>query len=182
MQVDLSKNTRVSDSALKFRETLEFGKVAETAIANWLMNRGCNILPAYEIVDSKFQGPRLFCKEGNLVTPDLLIFKEAKILWIEAKHKTAFTWHRKTSRFVTGVDYHHWLDYLKVKQRTGLECWILFNHLGGKAKDSPESPSGLFGGEVGVLEKNINHTHENWGKSGMVYWAHERLKRFCDAL
>lgn len=182
MQKNSSKSTAILDSASRFRESLEFGKAAETAIAKWLIGRGCKVLPAYEIVDAKFEGPRLFCKEGNLVTPDLLVFADGGTCWIEAKHKTAFTWHRKTSRFVTGVDMHHWNDYLAVKEKTKLKCWILFNHLGGVAKDSPESPRGLFGGEVEFLQRNINHTHENWGRHGMVYWAHDKLKRLGDAL
>ena len=43
-----------------------------------------------------------------------------------------------------------------------------------------ESPTGLFGGEIHYLKENKNHTHENWGKHGMIYWSHQTLKKLAD--
>ena len=166
----------------KFTESLQIGHVAETKIAKWLISKGHKVLPAYQIVDNKDGGPKFFCKEGNFVTPDMLVFCGNGMVWIEAKHKTAFTWHRKTQRFVTGIDIHHWNDYIKVKELSGLPCWLLFNHIGGVAKDSPPSPSGLFTGEIDYVKQNINHTHDNWGRHGMVYWSMETLKKISEAL
>jgi len=48
------------------------------------------------------------------------------------------------------------------------------------AKDSPISPSGLFGNEINKLEKTINHSSDLWGKSGMVYWNKEDLVKLAD--
>jgi hypothetical protein len=165
-----------------FNEQLEFGQVAESKIAKWLIGRGCHVLPAYQILEKKSNGPQLFTNEGEFVTPDMLVFCVAGAIWIEAKHKTAFSYHRKTERFVTGIDLHHWRDYLRVKSLTSIDCWLVFNHLGGSAKDSPPSPSGLFAGEVGRLQDCINHTHENWGRHGMVYWAIDSLTKISEAL
>lgn len=166
----------------QFKSSLAFGKVAETAIARWLISRGNHVLPAYEIEENKFQGPQLFGKNKNYVTPDLLAFNSGSVVWIEAKHKTAFAWHRKTKQWTTGVDRHHWKDYVKVAEVTRMPCWLLFNHTGGTAKDSPPSPSGLYGNEIRKLKDCIDHEHDNWGRHGMVYWAIDSLVRFCDCL
>jgi hypothetical protein len=164
-----------------FEYNLQTGLVAESAIAKWIIDRGGMVLPAYQVLNKKHGGPRLFTGVANFVTPDMLVFGKETV-WIEAKHKTAFTWHRITERFVTGVDICHWKDYLEVKRLTGFPCWLLFNHTGGQAKDSPPSPSGLFGGEIGDLKSCINHSHANWGRSGMVYWAIESLKKLDECL
>jgi len=165
-----------------FNESLKVGKVAESKIAKWLMERGNYVTPAYQIIDTKYSGPQLFGLNESFVTPDMLVFSSNGALWIEAKHKTAFTWHRNTSRFVTGIDLPHWEDYLKVSVITKMPCWLMFNHLGGQAKDSPPSPSGLFCGEIQRLKDCKNHEHPDGGKYGMIYWAMESLKRFGDAL
>jgi hypothetical protein len=166
----------------RFNERLTLGHVVESKIAKWLIARGCHVLPAYQIIEQKANGPQLFSKAGNFVTPDMFVFSKSGALWIEAKHKTAFTYHRITGRFVTGIDLNHWRDYLEVKRLTSVECWLMFNHLGGTAKDSPPSPSGLFTGEIGELSKCVNHTHANWGKHGMIYWAIHSLKRIGEPL
>jgi hypothetical protein len=166
----------------RFNDNLAFGQVAESKIAKWLIARGCHVLPAYQIIEKKANGPQLFSRSGNFVTPDMFVFCKSGAIWLEAKHKTAFTYHRKTGRFVTGVDLHHWRDYLRVKDLTSVECWLMFNHLGGVAKDSPPSPSGLFAGEIGSLSQCVNHTHENWGRHGMIYWAIDSLKKISEAL
>lgn len=167
---------------MSFEKKLAIGKVAESKIASWLISRGCSVLPAYEVIESKFGGPKLFCGDRSLVTPDMLVFSCNGIHWIEAKHKTAFSWHRKTERFVTGVDLHHWDHYKEVAKRTSLDCFLFFNHTGGQAKDSPPSPAGLFYGEINHLNENINHTHDNWGRGGMIYWAMDTLTRIGDPL
>lgn len=159
---------------MSFQAQLAYGKAAETAIAGWLMSRGNCVLPVYEKIIDEGKGPQLFTSNTELVAPDLVAFKEGKARLIEAKHKTGFTWHRITQRWVTGIDLRHYKDYLSVASATDVPVWLLFLHEGGTAKDSPaESPAGLFGNEIFALRENENHRHENWGMSGMVYWARE---------
>jgi len=160
-----------------FEQNLKEGVVGEGAIANWLVSKGWAILPAYEkVVDDK-KGPRLITAERRYVSPDMLSIKADKAIWVEAKHKTAFSWHRNTRRWVTGIDLCHYTDYCAIGDLTQWPVWILFLHKGGHAKDSPtESPMGLFGNDLSYLRKHENHRHANWGKSGMVYWALEELK------
>jgi len=162
-----------------FTENLVEGRIGEGQIALWLNSRGWNVLPAYEIEIETGKGPRFFtAKQGQLVTPDLLVFKSQEIMWVEAKRKSAFTWYRKTNGFQTGIDKRHWEHYLEVKAVSQFPLWLLFLHGPGEAKDTPEgkvSPSGLYGGEIDVLQQSIDHTSDRWGASGMVYWRKESL-------
>ena len=160
-----------------FEANLSFGQAAESAIATWLRNRGHAVMPVYEKLFDTGKGPQVFMPQGSLVAPDLLAWKGNKALWIEAKHKSAFSWHRKTQRWVTGIDLHHYADYCRVADNSPWPVWLLFLHRGGQAKDSPaDSPRGLFGQELSILRGCENHRHENWGRHGMVYWAVQSLR------
>jgi len=162
-----------------FNEQLKFGQAGEGKISRWLREKGFSVLPVYEKIINTGKGPQLyFPNDKKLIAPDMLIFKGEKIFWIEAKHKTAFSWHRLSRRWVTGIDLRHYVDYLEVDDNTKWPVWLFFLHDGGQAKDSPaESPRGLFGNKLSYLRINENHRHQNWGKSGMVYWSIDNLKQ-----
>lgn len=158
-----------------FAQCLQAGKVAESVIARWLMGKGYSVLPVYEKAEQEYKGPQLFSCDGGLTAPDMLAMKPERIMFVEAKCKTGFTWSRKYQRFETGIDIKHYCDYLKVRESTGVPLWILFLQRGGAVKDAPanrpNSPRGLFGGEILHLSQSESHRHENWGNGGMVYWA-----------
>ena len=120
--------------------------------------------------------------DRKFVAPDLLAFKPAnkpggKVFFVEAKCKSGFTWSRQYQRFETGIDRHHFRDYLEIRHRTGVPLWILFLQKGGAVKDAPpekpSSPRGLFGNEILELATRISHEHDGWGRHGMVYWSAE---------
>lgn len=184
---------------MSFERALQFGKVAEGLIAAWLQSRGNAILPAYEIEKSSGKGPQLFCADGDFVAPDMLVFTANGIRWIEAKHKTHFTWHRVTGRWTTGIDMRHYHDYLMVEKQTKLPVWLMFFHSGSKPSDEdakhgcpPECPTGLFAGKLFDLIITENHRSPRFdpsrvglvghGRSGMVYWAPDAFKLLatCD--
>lgn len=162
------------------------GRVGESVISRWLQARGHAVFPAYEIEKPSGKGPQLFAATGDLVLPDLLAFRDGQAHWFEAKHKTCFTWHRITSRWVTGIDLRHYGEYQDVATVTGLPVWLLFFHPQAEPSPGdmshgcpPECPTGLFGNDLGVLARCENHRSDRYGKSGMVYWAHESLKRIA---
>lgn len=160
-----------------FSKKLEEGKAGESIIARWFLSFGNVVVPVYEKIIDDGKGPQLLVGGKKFIAPDLLVMNSRVERWVEAKHKAAFTWHRKTSCWCTGIDRRHYRDYLQVAKLTHRPVWLLFLHEGGQAKDSPpNSPAGLFGNELSVLEKNIHHEHWNWGTSGMVYWAREEDK------
>jgi hypothetical protein len=167
-----------------FERQLEFGQIAETQIAKWIIARGNLVLPIYDVEIHAGKGPRLFGGiDAELVAPDLLVMSRDGVYWIEAKHKTVFTWHRITRRWVTGIDIRHYEDYLKVAEQSPWEVWLLFLHQSGTPSeiDIPHGcparcPVGLFGNTLMHLSRHENHRHRNWGRSGMVYWAKDEMK------
>lgn len=166
---------------MTFQDRFAYGCAGESLISRWLRRRGFSILPVYEKLIDDGKGPRLFLADETLIAPDLFAFRAQKALWIEAKHKTAFSWHRLTGRWVTGIDLRHYDDYCRVDEETPWPVWLLFLHDGGQAKDSPpNSPSGLFGNRLSILRRCENHRHANWGNTGMVYWAVECLHKLAD--
>lgn len=178
---------------MTFARKLEAGRLTEGLIAQWLMARGSSVMPAYEVEQSSGKGPQLFGADGNLVAPDMLVFSNKGIQWIEAKHKSVFTWHRISRQWTTGIDLRHYGDYLNVAKQTKLPVWLLFFHREStpSADDlqqgcPPECPTGLFGGELFSLVVCENHRTPRFdpsrtgmkghGKSGMVYWAADQLR------
>ncbi|MBU2843553.1 hypothetical protein [Acidithiobacillus thiooxidans] len=168
---------------MSFAETLATGKTGESIIARHYLSLGYSVLPIYEKTENEFKGPVLFTPNSEpLIAPDMLVFKGNRVLWIEVKYKSAFTWHRISQKWTTGIDLHHYNQYLKVQQsRPEWEVWILFLHRAGLiAKDTPEGmtpPTGLFGNSIKFLQAHENHRHANHGKSGMVYWGLDALKK-----
>jgi len=161
---------------VSFAQSLATGRVAESAIAGWLMRRGFCVLPVYELSEQRYKGPQLFACDGSFVAPDMLAMKPGgRHMFVEAKCKTGFTWYRIGARFETGIDLKHYLDYQEVRRRTGLPLWVLFLQRGGAVKDAPadkpDSPRGLFGNELELLMSKESHQSPNYGKGGMVYWS-----------
>jgi len=162
---------------------LKYGQIGESKIATWLRRtRGSYVLPAYEKEIDNNKGPRLFCPTGELVVPDMLAINGQKVSWIEAKHKSVFSWHRITKRWVTGINIRHYNDYLEVAKVTPWPIWLLFLHEKDRelSRDEPwPCPTGLFGQQLEILNQRINHTSDKWGNSGMVYWAYDNLKKLA---
>lgn len=166
---------------MSFADTLAQGVAGETAIAQWLKCKGYSVLPVYEKILDTGKGPQLYTPRTALIAPDLLVYRGAQVLWIEAKHKSAFTWHRNTQRWCTGIDLRHYADYCRVDEEAPWPVWLMFLHDGKQAKDSPpDSPAGLFGRELAYLREHENHRHGNWGRSGMVYWAIDHLRLIAE--
>lgn len=179
-----------------FERQLATGKVAEGLIAAWLKSRGTAVMPAYEIEKSHGKGPQLFAVAGDYVAPDMLAFAHDGIVWVEAKHKSVFSWHRVTQRWTTGIDIRHYEDYINVLAITKLPVWVLFYHRSAKPSDEdreagcPEAcPTGLYGRSLADLQKIENHRSKHYdptrpgfaghGRSGMVYWSHASLLKIA---
>ena len=172
----------------RFEQNLATGQLGESLISRWLQGRGHAVFPAYQIEHQTGKGPQLFAASGDLVLPDLLAFRAGEIKWFEAKHKTCFTWHRKSRRWTTGIDLRHYAEYQEVANRTSLPVWLLFYHPKARPSDGDlqygcpaECPTGLFGNEIYTLTRCESHRSDRHGPTGMVYWAHEDLKLIAKA-
>jgi hypothetical protein len=179
--------------AMRFDQSLAIGQLGESLIAHWLRNKGWHVLPAYEKEIDNGKGPRLFLATGNdeseLITPDLFVMKAGEFLWVEAKHKTTFTWYGKGNYWTTGVDKRHFADYVRVQRQTGIDVWLLFLHRESETRPDdiqkwgapPECPTGLFGQRINYLNGHYSHQSDKWGPSGMVYWRpFEHLRRIAE--
>lgn len=168
-----------------FEAELENGKMGESLIAHYWLSLGYSILPVYEKQIGEYKGPTLFRIDGTLVAPDMLALGGVNnIVWVEAKHKSAFAWHRIRGIWTTGIDLHHYQQYLRVQEVTQLPVWLMFLHKPGNvASGTPDelkgkSPSGLFGGPLSTLAHCEDH---RWPKPmkgqphGMVYWDYRSL-------
>mgnify|MGYP001617754783 CR=1 FL=1 len=176
-----------------FESYLKVGLQTENWITEWLRHEGSIVLPAYEKEGGDHKGPRLLLPDHKeLIVPDLLVLNADKsVQWFEAKHKTVFSWHRKTKKWVTGIDVKCYDHYLEVEKETGWGVWILFLHTQDRTNKRNEPwpcPTGLFGQSLEVLSGKINHKYSaydkyqqtGWGSTGMVYWSVNSLLRICN--
>ena len=171
-----------------FEANLKQGRLAEDRIIRWLRQRGNTVLPAYDVVGGEFKGPRLFTPDRELILPDLLVWKRGRTCWIEAKNKGHFTWHRITGTWQTGIDLHHWYDYLEVWAHfeKAWDVWLMFLHDSTCPSDDDLEwncplfcPVGLYGNPIGQL-KDIGRVDWRWGNHGMIYWKCEDLRLLAD--
>ena len=166
-----------------FKEALEEGHRGESLIQDYFIRaRGCAVLPIHNEENIDFKGPRFFTPDGELVAPDLLVFGKQGVIWVEAKHKSVFSWHRISGKWVPGVDLHHYEHYQEIAEKYPFPVWILFLHKYDYCDERDEPwpcPTGLFGQDIGHLRKNENHRHGNHGRSGMVYWGVDTFKKIA---
>lgn len=173
-----------------FDQKLAFGKIAEAQIVRWLRcARDYSVLPLYaiEVDKDSAKGPRLFTPMDELILPDMLVIKGTDVRWIEAKHKTAFSWSGKNRYWETGIDLRHFYQYCTVNDRYPWDIWLLFLHTSDRTWDrdvqrwnAPERcPTGLFGGTLRYLRERYSHKSDRHGNSGMIYWQYEVLKQMA---
>jgi hypothetical protein len=168
-----------------FARQFAIGRVGESKIAAWLQHKHkFSVLPVYDKAEGDFKGPVFFTRHATLIAPDMLAMRQNddgafEIRWVEAKSKGSFTWHRLSQRWVTGIDRRHYADYINISEiLPSVPIWLMFLQGPGRAVDTPAgmtSPTGLYGGRLEYLRRHENHRHDNWGKSGMVYWALQSL-------
>lgn len=163
----------------EFENRLAFGQVAEFQVETWLIRRRqFSILPVYE-GGRENKGPRFFApKERILIAPDILAIRGRDVRWIEVKRKSRFSWYRIGGYWTTGIDLHHYSQYVRVSEISLWPVYLLFLH-SDNVSEGRRCPTGLFGGELKELGAKIDHTSGRWGKGGMVYWRYETLQRFA---
>ncbi len=167
---------------MSFSDTLKQGQLGESLIAMWLRRQGWHILPAYEKQIDNGKGPRLFMAVDStydqLITPDLLCIKGREFRWLEAKHKTRFSWYGKGNYFVTGVDLRHFEHYCHVRDEVGFPVYLMFLHTDNRTWPADVErwgapdwcDTGLWGGDIDMLRTEYSHKSQDYGPTGMIYW------------
>lgn len=167
-----------------FDESLFVGKIAESEIARWIRKNGSSTLPIYEVERGNYKGPVLYAPDGTaIIAPDILCFKNGKVYWVEAKHKEIFSFYRKKQAWQTGIDYHHWHEYLRIQLLIpSILVWLMFLHKGGIDKSSgKKSPAGLYARPISKLKDCIDHVDTSintrkYAPHGMILWDIKSLK------
>jgi hypothetical protein len=169
---------------MSFIHQLNKGQIGESLIAAWFKQRGSSVLPVYHLEIDTGKGPQFYAPDGGYVAPDMMVFPS--MIWVEAKHKTAFTWHRITGKWCTGIDLRHYQQYQEVERISCRPVWLMFLHCQDNPSASdlaagcpPKCPSGLFGHSLDALKRCESHRSPNWGRDGMVYWRSDDFKLFA---
>lgn len=161
------------------KETLIYGRIGERAVDHWLRKRGHVITAIYdkEVPDDACKGPRVYARDEELISPDILSLRHGIATWIEIKTKYAFSWFYTKRQWQAGINLQSYLDYLRIKQLTQLRVYVCFLVLSAKpwSYDIPTgcpsiAPNGLFGAEISDLHQGEDHRSDLHDPKGMVYW------------
>lgn len=161
-----------------FKESLAFGQDGERDVENWLRYKGCQVLATGD-AERNNKGVRLW-GQSPTVAPDLMAYHTQwkNWRWIEVKRKGTFSFYRKKQVWTTGLDLHLFKEYKLIHELTQTPVWIFFWHDKSVFDFSAraESPTGLYGNEITILNKNYSHTSDKYGKGGMIYFEQKHLK------
>ena len=129
----------MAQSRTNFEELLKFGQEGEKEVALLFINYGYSILPLYQF--DAIIAPKIII-EKEYISPDLTIFKEGKCVFLEVKRKNQWVVYK--DRTETGCDYRHYLEYLNLSKNTGIDLYMVFQHLDAE-------PTGIY--LVNILEE-----------------------------
>ncbi len=154
-----------------FRERLAFGEEGEHEIAEFLIQKGVSILPLYQF--ESYHAPYILRHDNTIVSPDLICFKNDAFM-IDVKTKNQ--WVEYKGRVETGMNEKHYNQYNRLRNLTGKEVYIIFNH-------KKEEPLGYY------MVKLNNYTRywDGYTKDGkyiqkaMVFYNKEILKKLWNA-
>lgn len=113
-----------------FRKLLAFGAEGEKEVSVYLINKGYKVLPLYQFDPDTT--PLIIGKTNNLISPDLTIFKNGKAHFIEVKNKNR--WVEFAGVRETGCDFKLYSHYKELSKNTGIELYLIFNHVTNKPK------------------------------------------------
>jgi hypothetical protein len=170
-----------------FNDALKFGLGGERIVAEMFKAKGWVVVQVGG-QHGAYQGPRIELPLGLVqVCPDLIVMNGAKALWIEVKRKSQFAYHRNSKTFVTGVDLHHWKEYLANDLYGSFPMWLFFVHETSSVHSLPFGESavrprpGLYFERVRWMESHKHHEYHNhgannFGNHGGIFWDVTKLK------
>jgi hypothetical protein len=153
-----------------FDVKLEWARVAEIRVSDFLRERGWWVLPTYDfsgVGDNK--APKLMAPAGksDLVMPDLQCFKDGKPRWFEVKRKSNADQYRIGGYLVTGIDHGHYVQYKQVEKVTDSQVVLVFVH---------EKEQEVRGATLSWLDANArSHYSDRMGRYGMDFWKYEKI-------
>lgn len=151
-----------------FLRRLKDGVEGEKEVANIFLNLGYSLMPMYQFKNLN-ESPKIYSDSISTVSPDLILFKNNKTVFIEVKKKTK--WIRNNKTLETGCDYRLYQEYLKIAQQTKIKLILVFNHI-------KEEPTGIFYVDINTVGRYWDGTFR--GKemySPMYFFNYEQLKK-----
>lgn len=115
------------ESEDKFQLNLAYGIEGEREVAEIFIKNGYSILPMFQFKELN-SAPKII-KQNNteLISPDLILFKNNKTLFVEVKKKNR--WVKNNNILETGCDYRLYTHYLDIVNNTGINLIMVFNHV-----------------------------------------------------
>jgi hypothetical protein len=153
---------------MTFDQKLEYGNQGEREVANLLSNMGYKLMPMYQFKNLQ-NSPKIFSGTMELVSPDIILFKNNKTLFVEVKKKTK--WVKQINQLETGCDYKLYNQYRQVVEHTGINIMMVFNHV-------DEEPTGMY--MINLLDKGRFWDGRDEHKqvfNPMYFYNYESLKK-----
>lgn len=116
-----------------FEEKLAFGKEGEHEVGDYFLSRGYSLLPLYQFTDDL--APKVFYEGTAAISPDIFVSGDNGTFWVEVKTKNR--WIKYNGVLETGLNERHYLEYLKIKNKTALPLYVIFNH-------KEDNPNGFY--------------------------------------
>jgi len=88
----MASKKNFQNSAKSFSSNFRYGREAEQKIANIFKKCGWGVIPIEKTADSKRCGPRVYVRGEEIISPDMQVFKEKEVYWVEVKRHEALTW------------------------------------------------------------------------------------------
>jgi hypothetical protein len=153
---------------IEFELRLAQGAQWEQAVSDWLRKPGHGI-SVLELFKYRHNGqPPVFISIGDrIITPDMQVIGGGSSIYLEVKSKRRFAKNPYTMKSMTGIDLHHWKDYIRVQQESGIKVLIVFVH---------EETKEVRADFVDVLDRHPEKDEVpkcRTGRGGMVFWPHD---------
>lgn len=167
-------------------QSISIGNHGESIAVAWCIAQrigACRLSQIRTMHDITHKGPALWTEAGKKVrAPDLLIWKDGCMGWMEVKTKNAFVWYWPAREWSTGIDEACYEDYLAVHHPC---CPVYIAFVvppGGRAINTPEgyqSPAGLFAVRLSIQPAHTHFTQTDQNgtqrRVPMVYWTLPQL-------
>lgn len=108
---------------INFKERLAFGEEGEHEAAEFLINKGVNVLPLYQFQND--HAPYILSINDKVVSPDLICFKNDCFM-VEVKTKNQWVFFKGVTE--TGIDQRLFNHYNTIRIFTGKKVFVMFNH------------------------------------------------------
>ena len=167
-----------------FLAHVEFGRIGERLVVDWLQANGYGVIPSYEYTGKDgAKAPRLMFQDRGLVIPDIDACKSARRSWLEIKTYHGPATNARRSVLVHGIPARLARDYAAVERETGTPVFILVLELDvGALRSARLASLSLWPCTCPPCERRGPGPCHARIKEG-VYWARDsmlRLHRFSD--